>query len=100
MDCRERFPVCFAVDVSLIRADVHRQRSVPGEEGMPPKAAGCTVTEYLDMPDDAAVGGATPVMVKRINLTDPAAHWTAATRQAAFYSYSTRIKGSAAVAFQ
>jgi len=27
---------CFAVDASLIRADVHRQRSVPGEEGLPP----------------------------------------------------------------
>ena len=30
----------FAVDASLIRADVHRQRSVPGEEGLPPEAAG------------------------------------------------------------
>ena len=30
-----------------------------------------------------------PVVPKRINLTDPAARWTAATREAAFYSYST-----------
>src|SRR6478752_7385857 len=29
----------FAVDASLIRADVHRQRSVPGEDGLPPEAA-------------------------------------------------------------
>ncbi len=34
-----------AVDASLIRADVHRQRSVPGEEGLPPEAAGRAVTE-------------------------------------------------------
>lgn len=79
----------FAVDASLIRADVHRQRSVPGEEGLPPEAAGRAVTKYLDVLDDAAFGGATPVEPKRINLTDPAARWTAATREAAFYSYST-----------
>src|SRR5687768_13174039 len=29
------------------------------------------------------------VTAKRINLTDPASRWTAATREAAFYSYST-----------
>lgn len=79
----------FAVDASLIRADVHRQRSVPGEQGLPPEAAGRAVREYLDVLDDAAFGGATPVTPKRLNLTDPAARWTAATREAAFYSYST-----------
>ena len=79
----------FAVDASLIRADVHRQRSVPGEEGLPPQAAGRAVTEYLEVLDDAAFGAATPVGPKRINITDPAARWTAATRDAAFYSYST-----------
>lgn len=41
------------------------------------------------MLDDAAFGGATPVQPKRINLTDPASRWTAATCEAAFYSYST-----------
>ena len=79
----------FAVDASLIRADVYRQRSVPGEEGLPPETAGRTVAEYLDVLDNAAFGGATPVGPKRINLTDPAARWTAATREAAFYAYST-----------
>jgi len=79
----------FAVDASLIRADVHRQRSVPGEEGLPPEAAGRAVAEYLDVLDDAAFGGSTPVTPKRINLTDPAARWTAATRERAFYAYST-----------
>ena len=79
----------FAVDASLIRADVHRQRSVPGEEGLPTEAVGRAVREYLEVLDDAAFGGATPVTPKRINLTDPASRWTAATREAAFYSYST-----------
>ena len=79
----------FAVDASLIRADVYRQRSVPGEEGLPPEAAGRAVTEYLEVLDDAAFGGSTPVRPKRINLTDPAARWTAATRERAFYAYST-----------
>jgi transposase len=79
----------FAVDASLIRADVHRQRSVPGEEGLPPEAVGRAVREYLAVLDDAAFGASTPVTPKRINLTDPASRWTAATREAAFYSYST-----------
>jgi transposase len=79
----------FAVDASLIRADVHRQRSVPGEEGLPPEATGRAVTEYFDVLDDAAFGGSTPVTPKRINLTDPASRWTAATRGSAFYAYST-----------
>lgn len=30
-----------------------------------------------------------PVTPRRIALTDPASRWTAATRQAAFYAYST-----------
>jgi transposase len=79
----------FAVDASLIRADVQRQRSVPGEQGLPPEAIGRAVAEYLGLLDDAAFGGATPVTPKRINLTDPAPRWTAATREAAFYAYST-----------
>ena len=79
----------FAVDASLIRADVHRQRSVPGEQGLPPEAAGRAVREYLEVLDDAAFGGSTPVVPKRINLTDPASRWTAATRERAFYAYST-----------
>jgi hypothetical protein len=74
---------------SLIRADIHRQRSEPGEEGLPSEASGRAVREYPEVLDDAAFGGATLVTPKRINLTDPAARWTAATREAAFYSYST-----------
>jgi transposase len=61
---------------------------VGGEEGLPREAVGRAVREYLEVLDDAAFGGATPVTPKRINLTDPELRWTAATREAAFYSYS------------
>ena len=47
----------FAVDASLIRADVHRQRSVPGEQGLPPEAVGRAVREYLHVLDDVAASG-------------------------------------------
>ena len=56
---------------------------------LPSEAVGRAVREYLNMLDDAAFGGATPVTPKRINLTAPAARWTAATREAACYAYST-----------
>jgi len=81
--------VCAMVRPPSVEEEDHRQRSVPGEEGLPPQAAGRAVREYLEVLDDAAFGGATPVTPKRINLTDPASRWTAATREAAFYSYST-----------
>src|SRR5271170_2835847 len=52
----------FAVDASMIKADANRQRSVPGSEGLPPEAANRAVREYLAVLDDAAFGGATPVV--------------------------------------
>ena len=79
----------FAIDASLIRADVDRQRAVPGSEGLPPEAAGRAVAEYLEILDDAAFGGATPVTPKQLAPTDPAARWTAASRERAFFAYST-----------
>ena len=79
----------FAVDASLIRADVHRQRSVSGEDGLPSDATSRAITEYLEVLDDAAFGGSTPVTPKRLNVTDPAARWTAASRERAFFSYPT-----------
>ena len=69
----------FAVDASLIRADVDRQRAVPGSEGLPPDAAGHAVREYLAVLDDAAFGAAPPVVPKQLAVTDPAARWTAAS---------------------
>jgi hypothetical protein len=46
----------FAVDASMIKADVNRQRSMPGSEGLPPEAAHHAVREYLAVLDDAAFG--------------------------------------------
>ncbi|WP_367160980.1 IS1182 family transposase [Kozakia baliensis] len=79
----------FGVDASLIRADVDRQRAVLGEEGLPPDAAGRAVREYLETLDHAAFGGSTPVVPKKLAPTDPAARFTAATPERAFFAYST-----------
>jgi transposase len=52
----------FAVDASLIRAEANRQRFYPGEEGLPCELSSRAVDEYLAVLDDAAFGGATPVV--------------------------------------
>jgi transposase len=79
----------FAVDVSLIQADANRRLAVPGDEGLPPDAAGRAVQEYLTVLDDAAFGASTPVVPKKLSPTDPAARYSAATPNQAFFSYST-----------
>src|SRR5947208_11615571 len=56
----------FAVDASMIEADANRQRSVPGSEWLAPETASRAVQEYLAVLDDAAFGGATPVVPKFI----------------------------------
>src|SRR5580698_9785670 len=68
----------FAVDASLIKADANRQRSVPGSDGLPAEAASHAVREYLAVLDDAAFGGATPVVPKFLSIADPASRWTGA----------------------
>jgi hypothetical protein len=79
----------FAVDASLIKADVNRQRSVPGSQGLPPEAANHAVREYLAVLDDTAFGAATPVVLKVISSADPASRWTAANGGLGFFAYST-----------
>ncbi|MBA3578095.1 MAG: transposase [Sphingomonas sp.] len=79
----------FAVDASLIKADANRQRSVPGSEGLPPDAASHAVREYLEVLDEAAFGGATPVTPKFISIADPASRWTGANGGLAFFAYCT-----------
>jgi transposase len=79
----------FAVDASMIKADANRQRSVPGAEGLPPDAASHAVREYLTVLDDAAFGGATPVVPKFISIADPASRWTGANGGLAFFAYCT-----------
>src|ERR1700756_227824 len=79
----------FAVDASMIKADANRQRSVPGSEWSAPEAANHAVREYLAVLDDAAFGGATPVVPKFISHADPAARWTGANGGLAFFAYCT-----------
>lgn len=79
----------FAVDASLIRADAGRQHVVDEVGQLPPASASHAVREYLAVLDDAAFGGATPVPPKQLAVADPAARWTAASRDRAFFAYST-----------
>ena len=79
----------FAVDGSLVRADVNRQHAVNGPDGLPDPATSHAVREYLAVLDDAAFGGATPVPPKQLAVADPAARWTAASRERAFFAYAT-----------
>jgi transposase len=76
----------FAVDGSLIRADAHRQR---GQPELPSDASSRAVREYLDVLNDAAFGGASPVAPKAISQTDPAARWTAQKGGPAEFCYET-----------
>src|ERR1700740_3540420 len=79
----------FAVDASLIKADANRQKGIEGDNGLPPKATGRAIDEYLAVLDDAAFGAATEVTPKFISPSDPAARWTGAHGGQAFFAYST-----------
>ena len=79
----------FAADASLIAAEANRQRGVPGATGLPPEAASRAIDEYLAVLDDAAFGGATPVVPKFISPADPAARWTGADKGPAYFAYAT-----------
>jgi transposase len=79
----------FAVDASLIQADAGDRNRIEGAAGLPPKAAGRAVEEYLAVLDDAAFGAASEVTPKLIAPADPATRWTAAHRGPAFFAYST-----------
>src|ERR1700726_2924517 len=77
----------FAVDASLIRADVSERTRVYGAAGLPPDAVSRAVAEYLAVLDDAAFGAATEVRPKFIAPADPAARWIAVRRGPAFFAY-------------
>jgi transposase len=79
----------FAVDASMIKADANRQHSTPGDEWEPPDDPGHAVREYLTVLDEAAFGGATPVVPKFISAADPASRWTGANGGLAFFAYCT-----------
>src|SRR5215218_2169557 len=81
----------FAVDASLIQADANKHRSIPGAEwskDIDPERARCAVKEYLATLDDPAYGAASEVTPKFVSPSDPAAQWTGALRNAAFFAYA------------
>ena len=81
----------FAVDASLIAADANKHRSIPGGEwnkGVDTEQASRAVKEYLATLDDPAFGMASEVTPKFISPSDPAAQWTGALRNAAFFAYA------------
>jgi transposase len=81
----------FAVDASLIAADANKCRSTPGGEWnkqIDPETASRAVREYLATLDDPAFGAASDVTPKFVSPSDPAAQWTGALRNAAFFAYA------------
>jgi transposase len=81
----------FAVDASLIQADANKHRSIPGAEwnnDIDPEQARRAVKEYLARLDDPAYGAASEVPPKFVSPSDPAAQWTGALRNAAFFAYA------------
>src|SRR6476659_3209685 len=81
----------FAVDASLRTADANKRRSIPGREWnkyIDPEQASRAVKDYLATLDDPAFGTASSVTPKFISPSDPAAQWTGALRNAAFFAYA------------
>jgi transposase len=81
----------FAVDASLIAADANKCRSTPGaawNKAIDPETAQRAVKDYLATLDDPAFGAASDVTPKFISPSDPAAQWTGALRNAAFFAYA------------
>lgn len=82
----------FAVDASLIAADANKCRSKPASEwsaaSIDPATAERAVQDYLTTLDDPAWGAASEVTPKFVAPADPAAQWTGALRNAAFFAYA------------
>ena len=72
-------------------ADANKHRSIPGAEwnrDIDPEQVGRAVKEYLATLDDPAYGAASDVTPKFVSPSDPAAQWTGALRNAAFFAYA------------
>src|ERR1700692_4202582 len=81
----------FAIDASLIEADANKHRSISGAQwnkDIDPEPARRAVKEYLATLDDPAYGTASDVTPKFVSPSDPAAQWTGALRNAAFFAYA------------
>ena len=75
----------------MIQADANKHRSIPGTEWskeIDPDRARRAVKEYLARLDDPAFGAASAVTPKFVSPSDPAAQWTGALRNAAFFAYA------------
>jgi hypothetical protein len=83
----------FAVDASLISADVQKQNSSNPEDWATRVAdaddAPRAVQEHLDTLDDEAFGAATTTEPKFTAHADLASQWTAVRKGPAFFAYST-----------
>lgn len=81
----------FAVDASLIAADANKCGSTPGNEwshDIDPATVERAVQDYLANLDDPAWGAVSDVVPKFVAPADPAAQWTGALRNAAFFAYA------------
>lgn len=81
----------FAVDASLIEVDANKCRSIPGKDWNKNRnraTASRAVREYLDTLDDDAFGAASDVTPKFVAPSDPAAQWTGAMKDKAFFAYA------------
>jgi len=81
----------FAVDASLIAADANKCGSTPGDQwsrDIDPETVERAVQDYLANLDDPAWGAASDVVPKFVAPADPAAQWTGALRNAAFFAYA------------
>jgi Transposase DDE domain len=65
-----------------------RPKGARPEEGIDPEQARRAVKEYLATLDDPAYGAASSVTPKFVSPSDPAAQWTGALRNAAFFAYA------------
>jgi transposase len=75
----------FAVDASVVRADVSRARSIESTVAKSdPSQATQAVTDYL-----AALEASGSSIPSNVSLTDPEARWTAAPAGPAVFAYST-----------
>jgi len=82
----------FAVDASLIKADVNKQRSAAASEQVDWEGLAETrrsVRDYIDTLDEAAWGAASEVKPKFVSRSDSAAQWTGALKGHAFFAYAT-----------
>lgn len=81
----------FAVDASLIAADANKCGSTPGSEwnrDIDTATVERAVQDYLANLDNPAWGAASDVVPKFVAPADPAAQWTGAMRNAAFFAYA------------